>query len=204
MGRPRRDASDEETRSRLLRAAEKHFGQRGYRDARLEDIAKDAGIRRSSLLYYFESKEALYSLVVQAAFDELFSAVGRGLASDLPAEGQLEAVVRALLDVERAHRPLLRLVLQELIDARAETTARRQQLADLVGELARFVSTVNPALSARLPTRALVMHLVAAHLVHAAMGDDAMPLWGSEEPTLPIVRALLLPNVTNSASSPSS
>lgn len=196
MGRPRRDASDEETKSRLLRAAETQFGEHGYRDARLEDIAKDAGIRRSSLLYYFESKESLYALVVQAAFDELFSAVARGLASDLPVAEQLKAVVRALLDVERAHRPLLRVVLQELVEARPETSTRRQQLADLVGQLAEFVSAVNPALAKRLPMRALIMHLVAAHLVHAAMGPEAIPLWGSTEPTLPIVQALLVPEET--------
>ena len=75
MGRPRRSETQVATTERLLSSAEKHFGQAGFDAARLQDIAKDAGITRPSLLYHFETKEKLYDAVVARAFDQFLAAM---------------------------------------------------------------------------------------------------------------------------------
>ena len=62
-----------------MTAAERHFAERGFEAARLEDIAADVGIRRAAIFYYFRDKEQLYAAVL----DEIFDA---GMAT-LPAAG---------------------------------------------------------------------------------------------------------------------
>ena len=71
MARPRLDSIKVPTRQRILKAAEHHFGRAGYAEASLAEIAADAGIRRASLLYHFESKDRLYQSVLETLFEAL-------------------------------------------------------------------------------------------------------------------------------------
>ena len=51
-------------RSTVLDAAAKMFAERGFSGASLGDVAKDLGISRSTLYYYFPSKEAILSSLI--------------------------------------------------------------------------------------------------------------------------------------------
>lgn len=62
----------EETRRRLLHAAEKVFAKVGFEAARLEDIAKEAGHTRGAFYAHFSKKEDLFfALLEQKAFQHL-------------------------------------------------------------------------------------------------------------------------------------
>lgn len=98
-----RYSSGEQTRIRLLEAAERLFARRGYDDVTLADIRKAAGQHNSSVIgYYFGTKEGL----LQAVFSHRLPAVnaerGALVAEMLSAEGRLStrdalwAVVRPL------------------------------------------------------------------------------------------------------------
>ena len=41
----------------IINAAEKVFGESGYRNAKMEDVASAAGITKLTLYTYFQSKE---------------------------------------------------------------------------------------------------------------------------------------------------
>lgn len=53
----------------MLDAAEKIFAEYGFKGATTQMIADYAGIPKANLHYYFPTKEALYSQVVQNIFD---------------------------------------------------------------------------------------------------------------------------------------
>jgi len=61
-GRSRRGA---ETRARLVEAAKVVFERDGFLEARITDIAKEAGVSHGSYYHYFESKEQLFREVAQ-------------------------------------------------------------------------------------------------------------------------------------------
>lgn len=50
----------EETRARIIAAALKLFGERGFEGASTREIATSAGVNAPALQYYFDNKEGLY------------------------------------------------------------------------------------------------------------------------------------------------
>jgi len=70
MGRPAGRRRDE-TRARILAAAEAEFAQAGYDGARTVEIARRAGVTHAMLHYYFDTKDALYAEALRHVFAEL-------------------------------------------------------------------------------------------------------------------------------------
>ncbi len=53
-----------ETRAKLLAAAEKEFGERGFHDASVSGIARRAAVASGTFYVYFESKEEIFRALV--------------------------------------------------------------------------------------------------------------------------------------------
>jgi AcrR family transcriptional regulator len=60
-------AKKTEKEEKIIRAAEAVFGQVGFKNAKMEDIAQEAGITKVTLYSYFRSKENLYLAVTYKA-----------------------------------------------------------------------------------------------------------------------------------------
>jgi TetR/AcrR family transcriptional regulator len=89
---------DLRTESRILDAAHAVFIRRGTSGARMQEIAKEAGVNSALLHYYFRSKERLSESVFRRAAAELLPAVIQILGTDR----ELEEKVEAIIDVELA------------------------------------------------------------------------------------------------------
>jgi AcrR family transcriptional regulator len=64
----------EEARARILRAANQLFGEKGYRQATMDDVAKKLGVSKGALYLYFASKEELFEAICRSeplAFREI-------------------------------------------------------------------------------------------------------------------------------------
>jgi AcrR family transcriptional regulator len=197
MGRPRKDAFDESTTIRVLRAAEEVFGERGFANARLEDIAAQASIRRSSLLYHFGSKDNLYQQVVDRAFSEIAGAMARGMGHGTTYEEKVEATITELLAFQEEHEQLMAVVLRALLTpSGAGHDTIGAKFSVLVDQLEEFVVTAGESqLPKGLPVRAIILQLIVTHLAHAAMGDLGDKLWKGHTHTRDIARRLLLSEV---------
>ncbi len=58
-------------RENIITAAGNIFGRYGFREARMEKVAEEAGMGKSSLYYYFISKEELFEAVVEREAENL-------------------------------------------------------------------------------------------------------------------------------------
>ena len=194
MGRPRKDAFDEATDLRVLKAAEHMFGAHGYRQARLEDIASEAGIRRPSLLYHFGSKEALYTRVVERAFAKLNEAfmVGAQVPGDFPV--RVAAITSGLVKEAGEHRYLMAVILRALLDRSDVGQALvERHFLPLVNLLESFVRTEGAGhYPADFPVRSAVLQSMMSHIVFAATGHMDDSLWTEGEQTVRMTRSLLL------------
>src|SRR5207248_7444884 len=70
-----RDA--ERTRSRILDAARREFGIKGFDGARVDAIARRARVNKGLIFYYFQSKEELFRVLSE-----------QRIASTLPTQGE--------------------------------------------------------------------------------------------------------------------
>ena len=170
MGRPRKDASREATDLRVLKAAEASFGSLGFRNTRLEDIAERAGIRRSSLLYHFGSKESLYEQVVDRAFDEILGALASALMAEGSYEERLTAVVERLQATAEERKGAVAVILRELV---APDSSRSKHIVERLNPLIDGIEAFAKAelqgkKQENYPYRSAILHLIVYHLVRAA------------------------------------
>jgi AcrR family transcriptional regulator len=60
-------------RERLLRIATKHFAERGFERASLNEILAEAGLSKGSYYYYFDDKDDLFATTLESATDSLLA-----------------------------------------------------------------------------------------------------------------------------------
>jgi AcrR family transcriptional regulator len=64
---------DEEVRNQILASAKKVFQKYGLHKTTMEDIAVEAGKGKSTLYYYFKSKEEIFEVVAKAEMDAIIA-----------------------------------------------------------------------------------------------------------------------------------
>jgi len=102
-----------ELAARLAPAA-RVFAERGYDNARIEDLTEATGIASSTLYYYFEGKRDVLAFLLQDLLERLARAVDAAAHSEGPAHERLERVIRIQL-AQMAEQPdACRVLLAEL------------------------------------------------------------------------------------------
>ena len=86
----------EERRSTIVEEAIRQFGREGYQGASLDQIATAVGVRKQTLLYYFNSKDALLEACLAAAAARLASDIAAALEGKETYWGRAEAVIHAV------------------------------------------------------------------------------------------------------------
>ena len=73
--------ADTPTRQRILDAALDLFGARGVDAVSLDEIARDVGVRKQTVLYWFPSKDELVAAVLEAVAAELVVVIDAAVRS---------------------------------------------------------------------------------------------------------------------------
>lgn len=98
----------------ILNSAMKVFTRRGFAAARMEEIAKEAGINRALLHYYFRDKETMFNLIFETQFKEFFSGIGSILNTNKPLFEKIKEIVTHEIDVLSRHPDLPRFIITEV------------------------------------------------------------------------------------------
>lgn len=89
--------------TKILRAAEKVFAEAGFKGASISMIAAVAGVPKSNIVYYFESKEKLYLKVIEDIFSLWLQASDRMDQAEDPSSA-LKSYIHDKMDLAR-NRP---------------------------------------------------------------------------------------------------
>ena len=63
-----KQAKSDATRAKILSAAEKEFSDKGFFGARIDEIARTAGVNKRMIYAHFESKEGLYQQILLTTY----------------------------------------------------------------------------------------------------------------------------------------
>ena len=91
-------AREAATEQRILNAARAVFLRRGTAGARMQEIAREAGVNQALLHYYFRSKERLSAAVLQQVASRIFPALIQTVAGDLSLDEKIERLVTIYID----------------------------------------------------------------------------------------------------------
>ena len=153
--------ADPEKRRRILDAAIRTFGRRGFHEARIADIASDAKVAEGTVYLYFRNKEDLLGVVFDECMDDVLEK-GRAVArSSAPAAERLTALVDLHLQFIGSDRDLASVFQIELRrSARLVERFSRSKLVEhfrLLGDVLRdgvargeFRRDLDPRLAVRI------------------------------------------------------
>ncbi|TMI21452.1 TetR/AcrR family transcriptional regulator [Candidatus Bathyarchaeota archaeon] len=124
----------EEARTRILAAGNQVFGEKGYRQATMDDVAKKLGVSKGALYLYFASKEELFEEICRAeplAFKEILYSTFSENKNPLESAGEFfdkmlkrsgsNSGLSFEIFSEASHNPGLRRVLKKTRDEYAAT-----------------------------------------------------------------------------------
>jgi len=74
----------EKNQQKVLEAAVKVFSRKGFSGARIDEIAKEAGMSKTNMLYYFKTKKELYQVVIVRVLRRWLGTLGNLQSSDQP------------------------------------------------------------------------------------------------------------------------
>lgn len=164
------------TTAALLKTARKLFGERGYADVSIEEIAREAGVTRGALYHHFKSKEDLFAALFESLEQELVAKAVRAAGSAPNAWESLRNGSRAFL--EAASEPGARQIV--LLDAPAVLGWEKWREIDLRYGLGALRAALQAAMDAgemrRRPIEPLT-HMLLGALTEAAMmvGPETAP-----------------------------
>jgi AcrR family transcriptional regulator len=97
----------------IIRAAKKRMQQYGLSKTTMEDIAKEAGKGKSTLYYYFKSKEEIFDQVISEEMDEFFGSVKLAVSEQTDVVEMLKTFIVVKIKTLRNKINLYRFAIEE-------------------------------------------------------------------------------------------
>jgi TetR/AcrR family transcriptional regulator, fatty acid metabolism regulator protein len=94
------------------------FARRGYHDARVGDIAEEAGVAHGLLYHYFASKQEVLQTIFRENWGELLERFRAVETSQEPAAEKLEGIAKILLRTWRNDPDLVTVMVREVARSR--------------------------------------------------------------------------------------
>jgi len=116
MKPPAPDPSQASAPARILEAATAEFAARGYDGARIEAIARRAGVNKALLYYYFPNKGELYRRLVLEHLSAAGATLEGAAAGAPPPREAIERMILSLFEVLRARPEISDFVMREVLN----------------------------------------------------------------------------------------
>jgi len=127
------------TRERIVGAASAIFADKGFDGARVDEIARRAGVNKAMLYYHVGDKQALYTAVLTHNLERVEEALAAASATEGPASARLQAVIGAIVGIVHSIPDHPRIMLREIASGGAnlapEVLRRMLGMIEVVGGL---------------------------------------------------------------------
>jgi TetR/AcrR family transcriptional regulator len=164
-----------DTRQKILQVAERQFAAKGYSGAHLQSIAKEVGVQKTALYYYFPSKEALYAAILERMLEALDRVVALATSRGEPSGETLELLLDDLNTI-LAENPNYSQILIRIFVDRIEIDASRigPIVERVINPVLRFYAAgVEKGVFRKLSSRHVFLTVLGAATFHYAAGDTS-------------------------------
>jgi AcrR family transcriptional regulator len=183
-------------RERILDAAFTVFSQRGYRQAGVDEVGRQAETSKGGVYFHFPTKESLFLELLRTTADRLVGKVERSMADIADPIERADVALRTVLGVFAGHRTMARLFLIDAVGAGSEFQAELQRLHQRFGGLIaeQLDAAVAEGIIPPIDTQVAGMAWFGAlnEVVMRWLMDEGR---GRLEDTYPTLRAILLRSV---------
>ena len=168
-----------QTRDRILDASIDLFGTRGVDAVSLDEIARAVGVRKQTVLYWFESKDDLVDGVLDAVAAELFVVIDAAVRSapDEPL-ARIDAVVRAVFRPAVRRPAMLGLVREVSRLPEAQADRLRAHVQPLVDRCVEYLDLEMDKGRLRRADPGLIASLAYATVTGIATEPEALRVVG--------------------------
>ena len=120
---------------KILGAAGEVFAEQGYAGARVDEIARRAGVNKAMLYYHVGDKAELYSRVLDVFFQDLSGRLARAVESEGGPAERLAGLQAAFATTAVAFPPFPQIMLREIAGG------ARHLPREVLAGMARFIAT---------------------------------------------------------------
>jgi TetR/AcrR family transcriptional regulator len=176
-------AAAKRTPERILDTALAAFGTRGFEATSLDELARELGIRKQTILYWYPSKEALLDAVIDHTAAEVTVRLEQAIARAAPGFGRIEEIVRAMSRLVARHPAMLGFVREVSRLGPPAATRLTTAIAPLVTRAAGYLAAEMDAGRMRRHDPRLLLLAAYSMVTGLATEVEVLRAFG-EEPTL--------------------
>jgi len=126
-------SNDLTARRRILDAAARVFAESSFDGARVDEIARQAGVNKALIYYYFKSKEELLTILFQETRDAVLSLLDSDRIKNLDygSSEAIKSLMLAFLELLEERQDVIRVVIMEC----AKRTPINTLIFAMIGEI---------------------------------------------------------------------
>ena len=173
-----------DTPDRILAAADRLFGERGFDGVSARDVAEAAGVKKPLVFYHFGSKDKLFARVLEGYYTSHRAALADAYQPELPPGPRMHLIIDAYLDFVAANQHYPRLVQRQVASAGAHMETIDANLRGMLAWTEEALSDIAPTAG---PLAARHMFLTFSSAVINFF--TYAPAMGSEWPCDPLSEA---------------
>ena len=129
-----------QTRKAIVDAAVKLFAENGFEDTSMEELAREAGVGKSTIYGYFSAKEEIFLAYCEAELDYAFAMLDRKIDEDAPLVDQLVAQMMGQITFVTRNKDFGRIFVREMFFPKKRTQLNFRDLNN------RYVSKLGEVL----------------------------------------------------------
>lgn len=144
-----KEAKDKILRRKILDGADKLFREHGLSKTTMEDIAREAGKGKSTLYYYFKSKEEIIDAIIEEDKDQFFNKIQTAVAAAPTAKEKVHAFVETRFARLKEFTTLYKIMISEVREALGDQCVNKfryrkqydQKEADIIKSILQYGAT---------------------------------------------------------------
>ncbi|RQD75485.1 MAG: TetR/AcrR family transcriptional regulator [Candidatus Syntrophonatronum acetioxidans] len=121
MKNPPQNNTRQDTKIRILEAAEKVFSEKGFDGSRVDEIARRAKVNKALIYYYFSSKQNLFEELIKEHLEELADYRSNFMDQDL-SEDQKRENFALIYQMVKEKKDILRTIFMEMMKSGSSNT----------------------------------------------------------------------------------